>query len=281
MSFRYTNLWCKINKMSNITTIVVEDEPAISELIAVNLNYIGHKVLRASDTIQAENLIKNRLPDLIILDWMLPGISGVDLARRLRKDDLTAQIPLLMLTARTDEADVLKSFDSGVDDYMSKPFSPRELIARIKALLRRSGAPEDDLLEDSGIRIELTSHRVSINGKALQIGPTEYRLLELFMRNPDRVFERDAYVIENGPSWVAKLGLLLRLAALLHRHRSDAAEPKVLLTRSIEGGPMDLELCISNVYLDEHPLTKLDLQNEVAHLQIIGINLCITTDAQI
>ena len=118
-------------------------------------------------------------------------MSGVDLARRLRKEDLTAQIPILMLTARTDEADVLKGFDSGVDDYMSKPFSPRELIARIKALLRRSGTPEDDLLEDSGIRIDLTSHRVSINGKTIQIGPTEYRLLEVFMRNPDRVFERD------------------------------------------------------------------------------------------
>ena len=91
----------------------------------------------------------------------------------------------------------------------------------------------------------------------------------------------DAFVLENGPSWVVKLGLLLRLAVLLHRHRSDAAEPKVLLTRCIEGGPMDLELCISNVYLDEHPLTKLDLQNEVAHLQIIGISLCISTDAQI
>ena len=171
--------------------LIVEDSPEIWELLHVSLPRAGFNVNEVETGEQALGYLDNKMPDLLIVDWMLPGMSGVDLAGRLRKDDLTAQIPILMLTARTDEADVLKSFDAGVDDYMSKPFSPRELIARIKALLRRTGAPEDDLLEDSGIRIDLTSHRVSIDGKTIQIGPTEYRLLELFMRNPDRVFERD------------------------------------------------------------------------------------------
>jgi len=171
--------------------LVVEDDLEICELLNFSLSRAGFNVNEVETGEQALRYLDNKIPDLLIVDWMLPGMSGVDLARRLRKDDLTAQIPLLMLTARTDEADVLKSFDSGVDDYMSKPFSPRELIARIKALLRRSGAPEDDILEDSGIRIDLASHRVSIGGETIHIGPTEYRLLELFMRNPDRVFERD------------------------------------------------------------------------------------------
>jgi two-component system phosphate regulon response regulator PhoB len=131
------------------------------------------------------------LPDILIVDWMLPGMSGVELAKRIRRDELTSAPPLLMLTARSEETDVLKSFESGIDDYMSKPFSPKELVARIKALLRRSGAPENDVLEASGIRIDLVSHRLTIEGKNINIGPTEYRLLELLMRNPDRVFERD------------------------------------------------------------------------------------------
>jgi two-component system phosphate regulon response regulator PhoB len=118
-------------------------------------------------------------------------MSGVDLAKRIRKDELTNSLPLLMLTARSEESDVLKSFDSGIDDYMSKPFSPKELIARIKALMRRSGLPEDELIEACGIQIDLGSHRLVIQGTNVNIGPTEYRLLELLMRNPDRVFERD------------------------------------------------------------------------------------------
>jgi len=173
------------------TILVVEDSPEICELLRFALSRAGFNVNEVESGEQALGYLDDKTPDLLVVDWMLPGMSGVDLARRLRKDDLTAQIPLLMLTARTDEADVLKSFESGIDDYMSKPFSPRELVARIKALLRRSGAPKDDLLEDSGIRIDLTSHRVSISGEPIHIGPTEYRLLELFMRNPDRVFERD------------------------------------------------------------------------------------------
>ena len=173
------------------TILIVEDEPDILDLLNFSLTRAGFNVIEAETAEGAIAYIDSKLPDMLVVDWMLPGMSGVNLAKRLRKDDLTASLPLLMLTARSDETDILKSFESGIDDYMAKPFSPRELVARIKALLRRSGAPENDLLKEAGIHIDLTSHRVSIGGEAINIGPTEYRLLELLMRNPDRVFERD------------------------------------------------------------------------------------------
>lgn len=171
--------------------LVVEDEPEIRELLCFALTRAGFSVIEAASGEAALQHLDSHVPDIMIVDWMLPGMSGVDLAKRLRKDELTQQMPLLMLTARSEETDILKSFESGVDDYMRKPFSPRELVARIKALLRRTGAPEDNVLEASGIRIDLISHRITIEGADVNIGPTEYRLLELLMRNPDRVFERD------------------------------------------------------------------------------------------
>jgi two-component system phosphate regulon response regulator PhoB len=171
--------------------LIVEDEPEIREMLHFSLSKAGFDIAEADSGEMALAYLDKTLPELIVVDWMLPGMSGVDLAKRLRKDELTKALPLLMLTARNEETDVLKSFDSGVDDYMSKPFSPRELVARIKALLRRAGVPDDEVIEASGISMELNSHRVTINGEAVNIGPTEYRLLELLMRNPDRVFERD------------------------------------------------------------------------------------------
>jgi two-component system phosphate regulon response regulator PhoB len=171
--------------------LIVEDEPEIRELLNFSLARAGFRVTEAESAESALQKLFNQLPDLVIVDWMLPGMSGVDLAKRIRKDELTNSLPLLMLTARSEESDVLKSFDSGIDDYMSKPFSPKELIARIKALMRRSGLPEDELIEACGIQIDLGSHRLVIQGTNVNIGPTEYRLLELLMRNPDRVFERD------------------------------------------------------------------------------------------
>ena len=170
---------------------IVEDEPEIRELLNFSLARAGFRVTEAESAESALQKLFNQLPDLVIVDWMLPGMSGVDLAKRIRKDELTSSLPLLMLTARSEESDVLKSFDSGIDDYMSKPFSPKELVARIKALMRRSGVPEDELIEACGIQIDLGSHRLTIQGTNVNIGPTEYRLLELLMRNPDRVFERD------------------------------------------------------------------------------------------
>ena len=171
--------------------LIVEDEPEIRELLNFSLARAGFRVTEAESAESALQKLFNQLPDLVIVDWMLPGMSGVDLAKRIRKDELTNSLPLLMLTARSEESDVLKSFDSGIDDYMSKPFSPKELVARIKALMRRSGVPEDELIEACGIQIDLGSHRLTIQGTNVNIGPTEYRLLELLMRNPDRVFERD------------------------------------------------------------------------------------------
>ena len=173
------------------SVLIVEDEPEIREMLNFSLTRAGFTVIEAATGEMALQRLDTDLPDILIVDWMLPGMSGVELAKRIRRDELTSALPLLMLTARSEETDVLKSFESGIDDYMSKPFSPKELVARIKALLRRSGAPENDVLEASGIRIDLVSHRLTIEGKNVNIGPTEYRLLELLMRNPDRVFERD------------------------------------------------------------------------------------------
>jgi two-component system phosphate regulon response regulator PhoB len=170
--------------------MVVEDEPEIRELLSFTITRAGHDVVTAESAEQALQLLDRGLPELLVVDWMLPGMSGIDLAKRLRLDELTASLPIIMLTARGEEADKLKSFDSGVDDYVTKPFSPKELMARVKALLRRTGAPEDNLLEVGGIKLDLTSHRVSIGDEPIHMGPTEYRLLELLMRHPERAFDR-------------------------------------------------------------------------------------------
>ena len=173
------------------TILVVEDEPAIQELIAVNLSFAGHKVLRAFDVAQAETLIRAELPDLILLDWMLPGASGLTLARKLRSDERTRLVPVIMLTAKGAEQDKVDGLEAGADDYITKPFSPKELMARIKAVLRRR-APQltDDLIEVEGLKLDPTSHRLTGNGQQLAIGPTEFRLLHFFMTHPERVFSR-------------------------------------------------------------------------------------------
>ena len=173
------------------TILVVEDEPAIQELIAYNLKQAGHQPLRADNAEQAMNLVQNALPDLVLLDWMLPGLSGIDFARRLRTDKRTRTVPIIMLTARSDEQDKLTGLDTGADDYITKPFSPRELNARIKAVLRRR-APQmtDDVVQLGGLRLDPASHRVSGNGEPVVLGPTEFRLLHFLMTHPERVHSR-------------------------------------------------------------------------------------------
>ncbi|UOD50671.1 phosphate regulon transcriptional regulator PhoB [Orrella daihaiensis] len=173
------------------TILVVEDEPAIQELIAVNLSFAGHKVLRAFDSEQAQILIDAELPDLILLDWMLPGQSGLALARKLRNHERTRQVPIIMLTAKGAEQDKIDGLEAGADDYITKPFSPKELMARIKAVLRRR-APQltDDLTEVAGLKLDPAAHRLTGNGLTLAIGPTEFRLLHFFMTHPERVFSR-------------------------------------------------------------------------------------------
>ena len=174
------------------TILVVEDEPAIHELIAVNLSFAGHKVLRADDAEQARVLIDAELPDLILLDWMLPGLSGLQMARQLRSDERTKEVPIIMLTAKGEETDKVEGLESGADDYITKPFSPKELMARIKAVLRRR-APQltDDEIEINGLRLDPVSHRVSGNESDIALGPTEFRLLHFFMTHPERVYTRN------------------------------------------------------------------------------------------
>ena len=173
------------------TILVVEDEPAIQELIAYNLKQAGHQPLRADNAEQASNLVANALPDLVLLDWMLPGLSGIEFARRLRADKRTRGIPIIMLTARSDEQDKLQGLETGADDYITKPFSPRELNARIKAVLRRR-APEmtDDIVQMGGLKLDPASHRVTGNGKPVDLGPTEFRLLHFLMTHAERVHSR-------------------------------------------------------------------------------------------
>lgn len=171
--------------------LVVEDEPAIQELLALNLTQAGHKAMRALSVGQAQMLMQEILPDLIILDWMLPGLSGIEFARKLKAAELSKSIPIIMLTARGEEADKVHGLEVGADDYVSKPFSPRELNARIKAVLRRR-APQmtDDPIESGGLRLDPVTHRVTGNGVLLELGPTEFRLLHYLMSNPERVHSR-------------------------------------------------------------------------------------------
>jgi two-component system phosphate regulon response regulator PhoB len=173
------------------TVLVVEDEPAIQELIAYNLKQAGHQALRADNAEQAIRLVQDALPDLVLLDWMLPGLSGIELARRLRADRRTKAIPIIMLTARADEQDKLTGLDTGADDYITKPFSPRELNARVKAVLRRrSPQMTDDMVQVGTLRLDPSTHRVSANSEQVHLGPTEFRLLHFLMTHPERVHSR-------------------------------------------------------------------------------------------
>jgi len=171
--------------------LVVEDEPAIQELIAVNLQHAGHHVIRTRDAEGALGIVRNALPDLLLIDWMLPGMSGLSLARALRQQERTREIPIIMLTARSAENDKIAGLEAGADDYLAKPFSPRELLARIKAVLRRR-APQmtDDPVEVSGLRLEPATRRVFGSERALALGPTEFRLLHFLMTHAERVHSR-------------------------------------------------------------------------------------------
>jgi two-component system, OmpR family, phosphate regulon response regulator PhoB len=173
------------------TVLVVEDEPQIQELLAVNLEHSGHKVLRAASTEEAEAAIRKALPDVLVLDWMLPGESGVAFARRLRTNERTRDLPILMLTARAMEQDKISGLEAGADDYLTKPFSPKELAARIKAVLRRR-APQlsGDAVEAEGLRLDPATRRVSANGQRVELAPSEFRLLHFFMTHPERVYTR-------------------------------------------------------------------------------------------
>ncbi|ALO46749.1 phosphate regulon transcriptional regulator PhoB [Pseudohongiella spirulinae] len=174
------------------TILIVDDEPAIRDMIGIALDTAGFNSLEAESALEAHVNIVDKRPDLVLLDWMLPGGSGIELARRLKREELTADIPIIMLTAKTSEDNKVQGLDVGVDDYVTKPFSPRELIARIKAVLRRStGNLRDKPIRVFDLELDPGSHRVTIDEKAVDMGPTEYRLLHFFMTHPEKVFSRD------------------------------------------------------------------------------------------
>lgn len=178
--------------------LIVEDEPSIAELIAINLSHAGYEVQKALQTDVAANMMRDELPNLLILDWMLPGKSGVQFARELRSNERTRSLPILMLTAKSEENDKVLGLDSGADDYVTKPFSPKELVARVKALLRRQIPLEGDgPLAVGPLRLDPVSHRVSAvwpnsDPQTLSLGPTEFRLLQFMMANPERVHSRES-----------------------------------------------------------------------------------------
>jgi two-component system phosphate regulon response regulator PhoB len=171
--------------------MIVDDEPAIREMVDFALRKAGFETIMAADAREAFENIADTKPDLILLDWMLPDVSGVEIARRLKKDDLTSKVPIIMLTARTEEHDKIRGLEVGADDYVTKPFSPRELIARINAVLRRfEPQQEEEVLSQGGLELDSSSHRVQYEHQDLKLGPTEFRLLQFFMSHPERVYSR-------------------------------------------------------------------------------------------
>ncbi len=177
--------------MSNRTILIVEDEQPIRDMVAFGLRRAGFDVREAADSRAARAQLADRRPDLMLIDWMLPDMSGLELTRLIKRDKETAEIPIIMLTARALEQDKVAGLDSGADDYITKPFSARELVARIHAVLRRgAGAAGGDTLEIEGLTIDQASHRVSVGERTVSLGPTEYRLLQFFSTHPDRVFTR-------------------------------------------------------------------------------------------
>ncbi len=174
--------------------LIVEDEPSIAELISVNLSHEGFLPVRAFQADQAAMLMKEVLPDLIVLDWMLPGKSGIQFAKDIRNNERTKDIPIIFLTARAEEMDKIAGLDAGADDYLTKPFSPKELVARIRAILRRKSPQlNDDVMEINLLKLDPATHRVIFQGDSSQkidLGPTEFRLLRFLMANPERVHAR-------------------------------------------------------------------------------------------
>jgi len=178
--------------MTESTILIVDDESAIRDMVGITLDLAGFSAISAADAHEAHVCIIDNKPDLVLLDWMLPGGSGIELARRLRRDEITTNIPIIMLTAKASEDNKVQGLNEGVDDYITKPFSPRELVARIKTVLRRvNGKQKDKVLQVFDLKLDPTSHRISIEDKPVEIGPTEFRLLKFFLLNQEKVFSRD------------------------------------------------------------------------------------------
>ena len=178
--------------MTKPALLLVEDDRALADLLTWHFDREGYDIVRTADGDEALLLAEERTPDLVILDWMIEGVSGIEVCRRLRRRPITAHVPIIMLTARGEESDRIRGLHTGADDYVTKPFSPRELIARVGAVMRRvRPALAGELLTYGGIEMDVDAHRVRRSGRAVQLGPTEFRLLRHLMENPGRVFSRD------------------------------------------------------------------------------------------
>ena len=171
--------------------LILEDEKPIRDMVAFGLKRGGFEVLEAQDCAEARSRIADRFPDLALVDWMLPDMSGLEFTRWLKKNESTCDLPVIMLTARAEEEDKVRGLEGGADDYVTKPFSPRELIARINAVLRRSGNGAGEVVQADGLELDAASHRVRTDGSEVSLGPTEFRLLRFFMTHRERVYSRD------------------------------------------------------------------------------------------
>lgn len=224
--------------------LVVEDEAAIQRLLAYNLEAAGFDVAQAYDGEEALTLLAEREPDLVLIDWMLPQLSGIELCRRLRRRPESQHVPIIMLTARTEESDRLRGLETGADDYMTKPFSPAELLARIRAVLRRvRPAFADQVLAFHDLRMDLAAHRVFRGEREIHLSPTEFRLLRHFLENPGRVFSR-AQLLDR--VWGSDLEIELRTVDAtirrLRRALNSGGESDVLRTIRAEGYSLDHKL---------------------------------------
>ncbi len=213
--------------MSTRQVLVVEDERPIREMIAFGLRRAGFEVREAADCRAARAALADRRPDLLLVDWMLPDTSGLEFTRALKRERETRDLPVIMLTARAEETDKVAGLEGGADDYVTKPFSPRELLARVNALLRRSsGGAADEQVEVDGLVLDRAAHRVSAQGRAIPLGPTEYRLLEFFMTHAERVYSREQLLdrVWGGNVYVEERTIdvhIRRLRKALQEHRFD------------------------------------------------------------
>jgi two-component system, OmpR family, phosphate regulon response regulator PhoB len=203
--------------------LIVEDERPIREMIAFGLRRAGFEIREAEDCRSARAQLADRLPDLVLVDWMLPDTSGLELTRTLKKDEATREVPIIMLTARAEEEDKIRGLEGGADDYITKPFSPRELLARIKAVLRRGGAGDEDApLRAGKLVLDVVGHRVTAGEAPVALGPTEYRLLKFFMGHADRVYSRSQLLDR---VWGANVYLEERTVDVHIRRLRQALEP--------------------------------------------------------
>ena len=182
----------QVTIMPRHTILVVDDETSIREMLVISLESAGYNALQAENAKTAHSLVLDKHPDLILLDWMMPVTTGLELLRRLKRDEMTDHIPVIMLTAKAEESSKISGLDSGADDYIAKPFSPRELLSRIKAILRRVSREElKNTIVVGGLEFDPLEHRISIAGNLINLAPTEFRLLQFFLTHQERVYSRD------------------------------------------------------------------------------------------